>query len=69
MYYIVTELQVNNGTPAVLTQVYGNRDQAYAKYFTVLAAAAVSSLELHGAYIATSTGAMLENHMFDRREE
>ena len=67
MYYIVTELQVNNGTPAALNQVYTDEGQAYAKYFTILAAAAVSGLEIHGAYMMTSGGAMMENYIFDRR--
>ena len=71
MFYIVLELQVNNGVPAAIVNVYPDeqKDQAYGKYFTILAAAAVSSCEVHGAYLTASTGGMLENYIFDRREE
>lgn len=65
MFYIVLEVQ-NSGTPAVLTDVYTDSSQAYAKYYTILAAAAVSSVPYHAAYIVGSNGIMLEGKVFDR---
>ena len=65
MFYIVLEVQ-NAGTPAVLTNTYTDSAQAYAKFYTILAAAAVSAVPYHAAYIVGSNGIMLEGKVFDR---
>lgn len=65
MFYIVLEVQ-NAGTPAVLTFVFSDSSQAYAKYYTILASAAVSSVPYHAAYIVGSNGIMMEGKVFDR---
>lgn len=67
MFYIVLEVQ-NAGTPAVLTDVYVDSSQAYAKFYTILSAAAVSSVPYHAAYIVRDDGAMIEGKVFDRRD-
>ena len=68
-YFIVTETQINNGTPSALVTVFNDKDNAFAKYFTILSAAAISKIELHGAIIETIDGVTLESYVFDRREE
>lgn len=40
---------------------------AYAKYYTILAAAAVSGIPYHAAYIIRDDGITIEGKVFDRR--
>jgi len=47
--FIVIELQTNNGQTGNLVTAHNTLAEAEAKYHTILAAAAVSSLEAHGA--------------------
>ena len=42
---------------------------AIAKYFTICAAAAVSSLPYHAVHIITSDGMITEQYIFDRRTD
>ena len=42
-------------------------NRAQAKYFTVCAAAAVSDIPYHAAYILRSDGAIIEEAVWDRR--
>lgn len=65
MAYIVIEIQkAANGTVSTLVTQYNDRHQAEAKYHTILAAAAVSSLPVHGAVILTEMGEMLASTMY-----
>ena len=66
-YYIVTEIQVNNGTPAVVSYIFSDYERTLAKYYTILATACASALELHGAFITDSEGTQLMSQVFDRR--
>ena len=43
-------------------------NRAYAKYFTVCAAAAVSAIPYHAAMLLRSDGVVMEQKVFDRRE-
>ena len=55
--YIVTEIQINkDGTTGTLNTTYTDIAQAQSKYHTVLAAAAVSSVPKHAAYLYTEDG-------------
>jgi len=47
--FIVIELQTNNGQTGNLVTAHNTLAEAEAKYHTILAAAAVSSLDAHGA--------------------
>jgi len=42
-------------------------NQAYAKYYTICAAAAISEIPYHSAAIIRSDGIMIEGKVFDRR--
>lgn len=68
-FWTVVEKQLNNGVPAAITTHYDTETAALAAYFTVCAAAAVSSIEYHAAHIIRDDGIMTEGRVFDRREE
>ena len=54
--YFVIELQTSNGQTGNLVFAYDNRADAEAKYYTILAAAAVSSIQKHAAVMVTEEG-------------
>lgn len=66
--YIVIELQTNNGTTGNFVFAFADLADAYAKYYTILAAAAKSNVEVHTALILTETGGIVRAECFDRRE-
>lgn len=65
--YIVTELQTNGETTAVLNYTYTDKNVALQKYYTILAAAAVSQVEVHTAMIINEIGLVEYRESFDRR--
>lgn len=67
--FIVIEMQTNGGEVATIINKYTDLNQAYQKYYTVLAAAAVSNVEVHTALILTETGGIVRAECFDRREQ
>ena len=66
-FYTVLEVQNNGTMPAAIPIIYTDEAQAYAKYYTVLAAAAVSEVAYHACHIIRSDGIMIEGKVFDRR--
>ena len=66
-FYTVIEKQVISGTPATLATHYDSETAALAAFYTVCAAAAVSTIEYHAAHIIRSDGIMTEGRVFDRR--
>ena len=68
MFYTTIENQVReDGSYGLLYDHFEDKDRAYAKYYTVLAAAAVSEIPYHAAYIIQDNGIMIEGKVFDRR--
>lgn len=67
--YIVIEIQLNNGVISTLTYQFTELNEAYAKYHSILAAAAVSSVEVHAAVILSETGATIANAHFAHSSE
>lgn len=67
--YIVIELQTNNGKTANIVNAYDDLYTAFNKYHSILAAAAVSTVEVHTALILTETGGVVRAECFDRREQ
>lgn len=65
--YIVTELQTNGETTAVLNYTYTDKNVALQKYHTILAAAAVSEVEVHTAFVVNEIGVIEYRESFDRR--
>ena len=64
MLYIVIEIQSIGNSCTTLTWSFNNQDQAMAKFFSVLAAAAVSSVPIHSAVIITDRGDMVRSEHF-----
>lgn len=65
MKYLVIEIQNNaDGTSGNLIYEYDDRNEAYAKYHTVLAAAATSHVLIHTCTILTREGAQLAAESF-----
>ena len=57
--YIVTEVQINeSNTVSILNDNYTGYNQAVNKYHTVLAAAALSNVDRHSAFLYTEDGYM-----------
>lgn len=68
MFYTVIEVQeMENGKRGVLATCHEGHEQALAKLYTVLAAAAVSALPYHAAWLLDSKGVTEEARVFDRR--
>ena len=65
--YIVTELQTNGEVTAVLNDTFTDKGLALQKYHTILAAAAVSQVEVHTAFIVNEIGMVEYRETFDRR--
>ena len=65
--FIVLEIQrTGEGPTAVLTSIYDDDSVALNKYYTILAAAAVSEVSRHGAIMMTVDGEILYQQMFVR---
>lgn len=64
MNYLVVEMQTNNGTTSTLNYQYSDLKLAQQKYFTILAAAVVSSVDVHTAFIVDETGVMLTSDSY-----
>jgi hypothetical protein len=68
LFYTTIENQVrNDGSRGLLYDHFDDETRAYAKYYTVCAAAAVSEIPYHAAHIIRSDGIMIEGKVFDRR--
>lgn len=66
---IVMEIQTNAaGAVATLVWQYDNLQAAEAKYHSVLAAAAVSSLPVHTACILTNDGTLVRSESYRHGE-
>lgn len=68
MNYIIVEIQTTGGSSAVLKQVKGNINEAEQAYHTVLAAAAVSSVETHSAAMLNERGQLVKYECFVHAE-
>lgn len=66
--YIVVEYQTTEaGKTATLVNAYADMAQAESKYHSILSAAAVSNIPLHGAILFTETGFLMQK-VYDHRE-
>lgn len=63
--YIVLEIQKSGDTVSTLVNSYANRNAAEQQYHTVLAAAAVSVMELHSAVLMTEDGISIKHESFE----
>lgn len=68
-FYTTIENQVRtDGSKGLLYDHFTDINAAYAKYYTILAAAAISEIPYHSAAILRDDGVMIAGHVFDRRE-
>lgn len=68
VFYTTIENQVRtDGGRGLLYDHFDNYVQAQAKFYTICAAAAVSSIPYHSAHLLDSAGNMLKQEIFDRR--
>lgn len=65
--YIVIELQTNGGTTANIVNAYNDFSVALQAYYTILAAAAVSSVEIHAAVMLNARGELLRHESFTHK--
>lgn len=69
MNYIVIELQTDKGSTATIATAFSDSQQAYQKYHTILAAAAVSEVETHAACILSERGSLIAYECFSHEPE
>lgn len=63
--YLVIELQTNaDGSVGNLVYKYDTLNEAEAKFHSILAAAAVSSLPVHAAVMLTNSGVMVKSEFY-----
>jgi len=67
--YIVIELQTNNGKTANIVNAYADLNTAFNKYHSILAAAAVSTVEVHTAVILNEVGNTIASGHFAHAKE
>lgn len=64
MTYIVIELQTTNGVTSNIVTTKATREEAENLYHTILAAAAISNVEIHAATILTPDGFQLMSQAY-----
>lgn len=65
MNYIVIEIQTNAGTSAIVPPVlFTDRNAAEAQFHTMLAAAAISSVEIHSVIMLTEDGRIVRTECY-----
>lgn len=62
--FIVLEIQSNEVTAEVFSHYYINRNEAEAKYFSILASAAASDIPVHSAVMITQEGYFCKSECF-----
>ena len=69
-FFTVIENQaLSDGTFATLHNHYTDKNQALSAFFAVCAAAAVSEIPYHAAYLIDSKFGCIEQRVWDRREQ
>lgn len=69
VFYTTIENQIRaDGSKGLLFDHYTDLNAAMAKFYTICGAAAVSELPYHSAHILESSGIIIRQEIFDRRE-
>ena len=66
--YIVLEVQTTGEQTAALVHTAADRQQAESIYHQVLASAAISSVEIHGAALLTEYGFLLQREAYEHKQ-
>lgn len=64
MFYVI-EIQTNAETGSVIPFAFINRDEAEAKYHSLLAVAAMSQVPKHGAMIFNDDGFVIKSEVYN----
>lgn len=69
--YIIIEMQTNNGSTTVVTPIKSEAEEnkALNKYYETLAAAAISSVEIHTVMLITEAGQVARCETFEHKTE
>lgn len=67
--YIILEMQTNGDQTACLVHTAAERQQAESIYHQVLASAAISQVEIHGAAMLTEYGFLLQREAYEHKQE
>lgn len=62
--FAVIEIQKNGATATPITTLFDNKDEAYNRYHSILAAAAVSEVEEHSAILVSEEGSYMFHEKF-----
>ena len=68
MFYVI-EIQTQTETGAVIPFAYTDRDQAEAKYHSLLAVCATSSVKKHGAILFNEDGFVIKSEVYNHMTE
>ena len=69
-FYTTIENQMREDDSfGILYDHFTDEAQAYAKLYTILAAAAVSDIQYHSGHLLRSDGLVMDGRVFDRRVE
>lgn len=69
MKIYVLELQTTAAAGAVIPFVFTDREEAEAKYHSLLAVAAVSQVDKHGAMMFNDDGFVIKSEVYNHIEE
>lgn len=64
MFYVI-EIQTQDSTGAVIPFCFADRNQAEAKYHTLLAVCATSSVPKHGAMLFNDDGFIIKSEVYN----
>ena len=62
--FVVTEIQKNGENASPITNLYTDKEAAYSKYHTILAAAAISEVPEHSAILVSEEGRYVLHEKF-----
>lgn len=68
MKYLVIEIQKTGDQIANIVTAHDDRNAADSKYYTVLAAAAISSVPKHAASLLTEDGMCIRSEVYEHYE-
>lgn len=69
MNYLVIELQTTGSTTANIVTQYSTLTAAQQAFYTICAAAVVSTVEMHAVLIVDETGFVMMNESFEHPKE
>jgi hypothetical protein len=69
MLYVVIELQKNGDSIANIVTTHETRNEADSKFFSVLSAAAISTVEKHACSLLTEDGICIRSEAYEHSTE